>query len=426
MNDQRYEQRMEFVKSILHQNCLEAESIEPVEYDINSPFPYNNFIYRVTLSSPTSTTIQIISLHSETPRPGTVPCPAGTTSLMVRLANSDPRTGINNANRVESEVAFITLARQALAASKYSRVVPDVYAWDGMSDGQGFSMQQCMPGAIPERAGFNDFSLRDKVVLLGQMADILALLQDFKVPKTVDRFGGLRFDQHGDVISAQMTMFTGEPSVTYVDFLRNIFRVKLREADENPVIQGWMEGGVRSRLDEFIDRRLPEALVDHEPRKALVHADLTTNNLLFDPSTLQVTALLDFDFSYVGTAADEFMGFSFGNICGGTLPGLYEGASQLALRRAMLDGFPETPPELDPSEVQWDLAEAWDKELARAGAARPRTISRFKEIANIYGLQDKVSPFELDNPMMRKRMTAEQLKEARRSTEDLIIKFLGT
>ncbi|KAK2051250.1 hypothetical protein LY76DRAFT_610765 [Colletotrichum caudatum] len=101
-----------------------------------------------------------------------------------------------------------------------------------------------------------------------------------------------------------------EPSVT----------VKLREADENPVI-----------LEDFIDRRLAEVLVDHETRKALVHADLTTNNLLFDPSTRQVTALLDFDFSYVGTAADEFIGFSFGNICGGTLPGPYESASQLAL-----------------------------------------------------------------------------------------------
>ncbi|KAK2026322.1 hypothetical protein LX32DRAFT_674841 [Colletotrichum zoysiae] len=404
MNDQKYEQRMDFVRSVLRRNCLETQSIEPVEYDINSPFPYNNFIYRVTLSSPTATAAPIKGPSSERPQPGTVPCPAGTTSLIVRLANPDPRTGVNNANRVESEVAFMSLARRALAASKYDHIVPDVYTWAGMSGGQGFSVQQCMPGAIPERAGFKDFSLRDK---------------------TVDRFGGLRFDQNGDVVSAQMTLFTGEPSATYADFLHNIFRVKLQEADENPVMQGWREGGLRSRLDDFIHRRLAEVRAGPGPRKALVHADLTTNNLLFDPNTLRVTALLDFDFSYVGTVADEFLGFSFGNICGGALPGPYESASRLALRQAMLHGFSETPPEVDPSEVQWGIAEAWDKELARAGAARPCTISCFEEIANIYWLQGTVSPFELDNPMMRKRMTAEQLKETRAKTEDLIVRFLG-
>ncbi|TDZ19140.1 hypothetical protein Cob_v007914 [Colletotrichum orbiculare MAFF 240422] len=224
-----------------------------------------------------------------------------------------------------------------------------------------------------------------------------------------------------------MTLFAGAPSPTYTGFLRNIFNVKLREADDNPVIQGWREGGVRSRLDTFIDGGLAKALADLEQTKTLVHADFTTNNLLFDPSTLQVTALLDFDFSYVGTAADEFMGFSFGNICGGTLPGPYESAAdQLALRQLMLSGFCETPPAgWESPETQWDLAEEWDRQLARAGAARPSTISLFEEIANIYWLQDKVSPFQLDNPMMRKHMTEEQQLKARKTTEDLMIKFLG-
>ncbi|KAF6788131.1 hypothetical protein CSOJ01_15101 [Colletotrichum sojae] len=426
MNHQQFEQRVDFVRSVLQLNGLQAETIDPVEYDINSPFPYNNFIYRVTLLSPTTTVTTIRSSQSDTSqKPGTAPCPAGTTTLIVRLANSDPRTGINNTNRVESEVAFMTLARQALANSKYSDIVPDVYAWAGMSRGQGFSVQQCMPGIIPERGGFEGFTLKDKSDLLGQMADILACLQAFELPETVDRFGGLRFDEDGNVVSAQMTMFKGEPSATYKDFLRGIFRVKLQEADENPVLQGWKVDGVRARLDAFINHRLDDIFVDEDPPRRLVHADLTTNNLLFDPITRRVTALLDFDFSYIGTVADEFMGFSFGNISGGTLPGLYEGASQLALRDAMLTGFPGTARVVDSSEVQWDLAETWDRELARAGAARPCTIPLFEQIADVYWLQDKISPFELDNPMMRKRLTAEQLEEARSRTKDLILRFLG-
>lgn len=137
-----------------------------------------------------------------------------------------------------------------------------------------------------------------------------------------------------------------------------------------------------------------------------------------------MTALLDFDFSYIGTVADEFMGFSFGNISGGKLPGPYESASNLNLRNAMLTGFSKSVLNADCSEVQWDVAKAWDEELARAGAARPHTISHFEQIADIYWLHDKVCPFELDSPFMRMRKTAEQLKAARDETESLIVRFL--
>ncbi|KID65406.1 uncharacterized protein G6M90_00g052630 [Metarhizium brunneum] len=425
MNHEHYHSRIDFVKSILQLNHLEATSIEPVEYDMDGPpFPYNNFIYLVTLPSPTTTTIKIKSSQFAEFQPGTVPFPANATSLIFRLANSHPGTGLNNTNRIENEVAFMTLVRQALAKSKYSHIVPDVYTWAGTSSGQGFSIQQYMHGTMPDR-GFEDLTLQDKSVVLGQMADILALLQQFKIPTTVDRFGGLKFDEDGKVVSAQMTLFKGEPCTTYKDLLSAIFKVKFQEADENPVIRGWRENGVRAKLENFIVYRLKETLKDYKDvRRVLVHSDFTTNNLLFDATTLQVTALLDFDFSYIGTVADEFMGFSFGNISGGKLPGPYESPSNLNLRNAMLRGFSKSCLNADCSEVQWDVAKAWDEELARAGAARPHTISHFEQIADIYWLQDKVSPFELDSPFMRMRKTAEQLKAARDETESLIVRFL--
>ena len=118
------------------------------------------------------------------------------------------------------------------------------------------------------------------------------------------------------------------------------------------------------------------------------------------------------------------MYFSFGNVSGGQLPGPLEDGSERELRNAMLTGFPQASLPEDSSEVQWDIAKAWDEALARAGAARPRTISNFKEIADVYWLADKVSPFELDSPVLRKRKTAEQLKEMRDKTEALIVRFL--
>lgn len=151
---------------------------------------------------------------------------------------------------------------------------------------------------------------------------------------------------------------------------------------------------------------------------------IATNNILFDANTLQVTALLDFDFSYVATAAEEFFGFSFGNISGGKLPGPFETGANLSLRKAMLFGFKTSFLNADASEIQWDVAEAWDKELVRACAAKPATIPHFEDIADIYWLQDEISPFELDSPVMRRRKTAEQLRRIRNETEEMIVKFL--
>ncbi|KKP05608.1 aminoglycoside 3'-phosphotransferase/choline kinase domain protein [Trichoderma harzianum] len=424
MNHEQYHQRIDFVKSLLQLNALQSKSIDPIEYVMDCPFPYNNFIYHVTLESPISRPMTIKSSQSDKAQPGTVPFPAHSASLLIRLSNSDPRTGLNNNNRVENEVAFMVLVRQALAKTKYSHIIPDVYSWADTDSGQAFTMQQYMPGTIPAKT-FEALSLEDKSIVLGQMADILALLQQFDIPKTVEMFGGLKFDEHGNVASGQMSLFKGEPSTTYKDFIRSIFKIKLQEADENPVIVGWEENGLRAKLDKFIGHQLDEILKDYEQvRRVLIHGDLTTNNILFDANTLQVTALLDFDFSYVATAAEEFFGFSFGNISGGKLPGPFETGANLSLRQAMLSGFRTPFLNADTSTIQWDVAKAWDKELVRAGAAKPATIPHFEDIADIYWLQDKISPFELDSPVMRRRKTAEQLRSIRNETEEMIVKFL--
>ncbi|KAL7908442.1 hypothetical protein GGI35DRAFT_486492 [Trichoderma velutinum] len=424
MNHEQYDQRISFVKSLLQLNALEAKNIDPIEYDMDTPFPYNNFIYHVTLASPISRPINIKSFQSDKPQPGTVSFPANSTSLLVRLSNSDPRTGLNNINRVENEVAFMALIRQALAKTKYSHIIPNVYSWADITSGQGFTVQQYMPGTIPAKS-FETLSLQDKSIVLGQMADILALLQQFDIPKTVEMFGGLKFDEYGRVISGQMSRFTGEPSATYKDFLRSIFRAKLQEADENPIILGWEENGLRTKLDEFIGYQLDGILKDYEQVvRVLIHGDFTTNNILFDATTLQVTALLDFDFSYVATVAEEYLGFSFGNISGGKLPGPFETGPNLSLRKAMLSGFSMPILNADASEGQWDVAKAWDKDLVRAGVTKPATIPHFEDIADIYWIQDHICPFELDSPVMRRRKTAEQLRSIRNETEEMIVKLL--
>lgn len=116
--------------------------------------------------------------------------------------------------------------------------------------------------------------------------------------------------------------------------------------------------------------------------------------------------------------------FSFGNMSGGQLPGPLEFGSQLELRNAMLKRFPETLPTDNSSDIDWDLAKAWDEALSRADAEGPRTILSFEEIADIHSFVNTLSPFELDDPVMRERRTAEKLQEIRDKTESLIVRFL--
>ena len=268
--------------SYLHTNSrstTQAIAINPVEYEPNCPFPFDNFIYHVIIKIPTTSEKTIKSSKLDVRLPGTSPLPAGTTSIILRLTNPHPGTGLNSTNRVENEVAFLTLVREALAESKFSHIVPDLYTWASMRSGQGFTMLQYMPGTIPDEE-FEDMSFGDQKIVLGQMAEILSTMQKFRLPPTVKSIGGLTFDEDGGIISGQMTLWKGGPFESYVGFVRAIFADKLAEADNNPVIDGWRENEVRPRLDAYIDSGLEEILKDvKDTRKVLVHADLSKSQI---------------------------------------------------------------------------------------------------------------------------------------------------
>lgn len=131
--------------------------ITPIEYDPESPFKYNNFVYRLTLHSPIVSGNENETAH----QPGCVPVPAGTTELILRLANPDTE-GMNKQNRVENEVATIQLVSNALALAGL-KIVPSVYGWGSASgeSSQGWILQQYMPGT-PLDAVFDKLDLDGK------------------------------------------------------------------------------------------------------------------------------------------------------------------------------------------------------------------------------------------------------------------------
>ena len=95
--------------------------------------------------------------------PGTQAIPPGLDTFIVRLPN--PISGYNDKFRVENEVAALSIARDALQA-KFPGLVPRVFGWGRAKPGQGWLLQEYMPGT-PVLGDFGQMSDENKAVILG-------------------------------------------------------------------------------------------------------------------------------------------------------------------------------------------------------------------------------------------------------------------
>lgn len=254
---------------------LKEAKIEPIQYDPECPFKYNNFVYRITLPSSPSAA-QYDSSHG-VHQPGTVPLPEGVKEFIIRLTNPDAE-GMHAQTRVENEVAIISLAAAALGGFK-PHLVPNVYGWGsaGSPSSQGWILQELMPG-VPMSEAFDSMSLGDKTKVLAQMADLLKALQGFRLPSSIEQYGGVTFDSAGQIISTGMTSVGSGPWLLYEDYFRDRLSQALRQADSNPYIKGWHANGVRERLNAFVESGVPAQFKDlgYKDTKSIVHADFST------------------------------------------------------------------------------------------------------------------------------------------------------
>ena len=257
-----------------------------MEYIENGPFPYNNFIYKAALDAPATAASFKSAAHCVVQPPS-----EGVTSLIVRLSN--PRAmGLNNANRVQNEVAAMHLARRG----RFAHLVPAVYAWQAASNkvsaredcpgGEdvpaeadfGWILMECMPG-VPLDEAFKKMQWReDKMRLVDDVAAIYAAWQAQQLPPGADCFGGLTFDDEGGIISGQPTVqeVPAGPWRLYADVWVDTLKDRLVEADNSSALRGWKDGDLRDRVDAFVARVgtvLDEAGV--EPVRTLVHTDFS-------------------------------------------------------------------------------------------------------------------------------------------------------
>jgi len=251
----------------------------PIDYDAECPFKYNNFVYKVKLASP-MTAEQ--SVRGKSDQPGCVTIPEGTEVLVMRLANSTA-DGMNTRNRVENEVAVISIVSAAFKKMDLN-LVPEVYGWGSASDksSQGWIMQKFMPGANLSETT-EGLDLDDKKTVFAQMAKILKAIQEHELPLSITGFGGLSYDKQGRIVSDVMTTVDEGPWDTYEQSFEGRLRVALRKSDDNPYIKGWRANGIRERLEAFIEKGLHEQFksLSSPEAKTIIHADFSEYHRTF-------------------------------------------------------------------------------------------------------------------------------------------------
>lgn len=148
---------------------------------------------------------------------------------------------------------------------------------------------------------------------------------------------------------------------------------------------------------------------------------LGLENILFDPETLQVTALLDYDFTHIASTADEFF-YSFMDFHG-LVPGPSEDPQMESLRLAQLNGFSDT--NLGKiAGIDWKLAKMWQAAMKRAHVKTPVDIEDIGELATIYWFLLDVCPPYFLLPRWLKKRTEQQRLAIKRTIERNLDKYL--
>lgn len=219
--------------------------------------------------------------------------------IVVRLSN--PRAeGLNNANRVENEVASQYLARQSLKKDNHPLVVPAVYAWGPCrfeeqpdETGFGWSILEYKQGTELD-AVFADLSSEEKGAVIQQIASSFVSIQKTPMPESVTQFGALTFDESGQIVIGQMPLLSGGPWDTYSSLWTAKLKAQLHESDKSPLLQGWKDDGIRERLEAFLANGGVGQVLgsDEGGEKVLIHGDLSKSALTAVPFVYRPCSLI--------------------------------------------------------------------------------------------------------------------------------------
>jgi hypothetical protein len=217
-------------------------------------------------------------------QPGTTKAPSEGISVIVIKLSNPAATGVNNANRVQNDVAVQHLVRQSMAHAGLPELVPAIYAWmpttitDAWDEKSfGWIISELTSG-VDLDSEFSSLGMEDKEQVLEQMANILKAIQTAKLPESAAKFGGLTFDSDGRIVNGQAPLRKAEPVDSYAEWRVGRLRGQLQDAAQSPVIQGWKSNGVGARIEKFLAADGPEKILKKVDlhQKSLVHGDFST------------------------------------------------------------------------------------------------------------------------------------------------------
>ncbi|KAH7369698.1 hypothetical protein BKA65DRAFT_560905 [Rhexocercosporidium sp. MPI-PUGE-AT-0058] len=364
------------------------------------PVQIQQLIYRITLKTPFNTNPD----HPQQPlQPGCVPIPEHTTTLLLRLTNADAE-GLHRDTRVENEVSMLKLAFSALAPIKPFSLISRV------------DIQEFMPGS-PLDESLPYMTPAQKKDIFVQVTAILKALRGFQVPDSIRGFGGVAFHREGEILSAPMT--TGENGWC--------FERRGSEPIYSRVARKWNQGSSWCFVRDGLASRFGSLGLTNE--SVIAHLDFTPNNMLFDPTTHKITALLDWDFSAISHPVHEFLlSFSgFGVSLQGYSPS--ESIEDSSLRHAKIYGFPSSfskssvPGSENIAEdfekgSRWEDLGAWEEALVHMDVKRPSTIQGVETVADVEALLGMVLPWRLGNGDASGRMSESAILKYRGEIEE--------
>lgn len=426
---------------------MQASSITTVAYDEVYEYPFNNFLFKVDLSSPTSSSTFLGT------QPGTEAAPSGgLTSFILKLCNTE--VDMNQANRVQNNVAVQYLVRQSMKKAGMPLLAPAIYAWGLGSLAKEEAHSDCPPWIISEyKPGvdvdtvFSTLQTSEKQQVLKDVAAALAAIQKAELPPTVDKFGGLTFDKRGDMVSCEAALGKGEPTVSYLKRKRHAVMAALSSAEKSPIIQGWKQRGIDQRIKRFLEDGGLETVLSRVNihQKNLIHADfskytylscypfifprhsvvnnsrIALNNMMLDTETKRLTAIVDFDWSYVSNPVDEFLSglTDFGGNIGNERHKFHK-----SILSGSFDIIPSSAEGDEKSRSEWETAKIWNEAMKTQGCIRPCEIEGVEQVFGLMKFQKLLCPFQLSSERELGEMTKEAKAELRAKTEASLIKWL--
>ena len=145
---------------------------------------------------------------------------------------------------------------------------------------------------------------------------------------------------------------------------------------------------------------------------------LDLHNLHFDLESGHLTALLDFDFSHIASAADEYF-LSFDQI-ESLVPPKYVGEPKALLRQCLLKGFDASTEERETADmVDWEVATLTNEAFFLADVQRPiDMMPGIEMLSELYWFIQDLSPGAFFLPKFRAKLTPERISLMRKHFEN--------